>query len=447
MSNRPNLDPVFHRDPHRHYPVVERAEGALLYDVAGKRYLDAAGGIFVVNIGHSVPRVAEAMARQAERVAFAHTAHFTSEAEQEFARRLLALAPTGFGKAWLCTSGSQANETAIKLARSFHLLHGEGTRSQVISRWNSYHGSTLGALSLTGHTPRREQFAPYLFPSPKIEPPYCYRCPFGKTYPACGIACADDLATLIGRVGPANVAAFIVEPVSGGPLAALVPPHDYLRRIREICDRHGILMIVDEVVTGAGRTGRAFGFEHFGVIPDIITLAKGIGGGFVPIGAVLVHDRVYQRFEAAGSVFRHGETFAGHAVLAAAGCAVLEHLEREQLIARAGEKGEILGRKLAALNSHPLVGDVRGIGMLWGVELVADKSSKQPFPRARNMAEAVAEAAFADGLLVVAGTGCVDGRTGDTIALAPPFIIANEEIDEIVVKLTAAIDRASALPA
>jgi len=439
MSSRPNLDPVFHRDPDHHYPVVDRAEGALLYDVDGKRYLDAAGGVFVINIGHSAPGVAEAMARQAGRVAFAHTAHFTSAAEQEFARRLLSLAPPEFNKAWICTSGSQANETAIKLSRSFHLLNGEGARSQVISRWNSYHGSTLGALSLTGHTLRREQFAPYLFPSPKIEPPYCYRCPFGKTYPSCRLACADDLDTEIRRVGPANVAAFIAEPVSGGPLGALVPPTDYLRRIREICDRHGILMILDEVVTGAGRTGRAFGFEHFDVIPDIVTLAKGIGGGFVPIGAVLVHDRVYQHFEASRAPFRHGETFAGHAVLAAAGSAVLEHLERERLILRAHEMGEILGRKLAALETLASVGDVRGLGMLWGVELVADKSSKRPFPRARKMAEAVAKAALADGLIVVAGTGCVDGANGDVITLAPPFIISNEEIDEIVAKLAAAI--------
>ena len=443
---RPNSDSVLHRDPSRTYPLAARAEGACVYDSEGRRYLDAAGGVFVVNIGHTAPSVVEAMATQAKRMAFAHTGVFTTESEQDLAARLLALAPGSFSKAWICTSGSQANETAVKLARIYHLLGHEGQRLQVVSRWNSYHGSTLGALALTGHTARREQFVPYLFDSPKIDPPYCYRCPLGKTHPACNLACADQLDNVVRRLGPANVSACIVEPVSGGPLGALVSPEGYLQRIREICDRHGILLIVDEVVTGAGRTGLPFGFQHFGVVPDIVTMAKGIGGGFVPIGAVLLNERTAGRLEAAGEPLRHGETFTGHAVIAAAGAAVLSELQRLGLVDRGREAGRKLGEQLSTLLSHANVGDVRGLGMLWGVEIVSDKATRQPFSRSLGVAEKVAKAAFDLGLLVIAGTGCANGKDGDTIALAPPFIITDDQIDEIVIALRSAIDR-SCMPA
>jgi adenosylmethionine-8-amino-7-oxononanoate aminotransferase len=439
-----NSDPIFHRDPSKSYPVIARAEGAYVYDATGKRYLDAAGGVFVVNIGHGVPEVIEAMSRQARKVTFAHTAYFTTEAEQDFARKLVALAPPGFSKAWICTSGSQANETAVKLARTYHLLGREPARVQVFSRWNSYHGSSLGALALTGHTARREPYVPYLFPSPKIEPPYCYRCPFGQTYPDCGLACADALENTIRRIGVSNISAFIAEPVSGGPLGALVPPEGYFRKLRDICDRHGVLLILDEVITGAGRTGSAFGFDHFDVVPDIITLAKGIGGGYVPIGAVLVHDRIIARFEEAGEPFRHGETFTGQAFVSAVGSAVLDHLARNHLIDRARETGGQLGMALAALKSNPHVGDVRGLGMLWGIELVEDKPSKRPFARARRIAEAVADAAMQDGLITIAGTGCADGLNGDTISLSPPFILADEDIASIPKTLARAIDMVTA---
>ncbi len=438
---RRNSSPVFHRSVSRTYPVIDRAKGACLYDSTGKEYLDAAGGIFVVNIGHGVAEVAAAMAEQANRVAFAHTAHFTSEPEIAFARRLLDLAPEGFNKVWLCTSGSQANETAVKLARSYHLLNGHEGRVQVVSRWNSYHGSSLGALSLTGHSRRRQQFAPYLFESPKIDPPYCFRCALGRTPGECGLACADELEKMVLRIGPSNISAFIAEPVSGGPLGALVPPQEYFPRIREICDRHGILMIVDEVITGAGRTGRSLGIDHFDVTPDIITLAKGIGGGYVPVGAVLVHDRVYRAFEEHGIDFRHGETFTGQAVTAAAGVAVLDHLQREGLIEKAADAGVLLSNELQRLSSHPIVGDIRGLGLLWGIELVADKVTKEPFPRTLAVAERVADAAFEGGLLVVPGTGCVDGEVGDTISLSPPFIVSEREIATIVDRLSNALER------
>jgi len=432
-------DAVFHRQTDKDYPTIVRGKGALLFDADGKEYIDAAGGIFVVNIGHGVAEIGQAMAQQAERFTFAHTAHFTSEAELDFASRLTELAPPGFNKVWLCTSGSQANETAIKLARSFHLLKGDGARAQVISRWNSYHGSSLGALALTGHTARREAFEPYLFTSPKIEPPYCYRCPFNLEPASCALECATALETAILRNGPRNVSAFIAEPMSGAPLGALVPPPGYFKAIREICDRHGVLMIVDEVITGAGRTGKSMGIDHFDVTPDIITLAKGIGGGFVPLGAVLVHDRVYRAFEQSGQPVRHGETFTGHAIAAAAGSAVLNRIKEDNLVAMAARRGERLGKSLQRLRKLPIVGDVRGIGLLWGVELVADRVSKTPFKRSQGIAERIASVAAQAGLIVVAGSGCADGEAGDTITLAPPFIISEQELDLVVDRLEAAI--------
>ena len=432
MNDLSNIDHVFHREVGRDYPVAARAKGVYIYDTAGRRYLDGAGGYFVVNAGHGVAEIADAITQQLARFANAHTSHFTSEAEQKFSDKLIALAPAGFAKVWMSTSGSAANETALKLVRHYHLVNGEPQRTRVIARWNAYHGGTIGSLSMTGQPRRREPFEPYLLDFPHIEPPYCYRCPFNLTYPGCGVACADALEREIRRVGPQYVAAFIVEPVSGGPLGALVPPKEYLPRIREICDRHGILMVVDEIITGAGRTGRNFGVDHWGVVPDIITAAKGIGGGYLPIGAVIVHRRVYDAFESKGQSFRHGETFAGHSVVAAAGLATLEYLERHDLMRRAADMGAVLGAKLKSLAALPMVGDVRGLGLLWGVELVCDRATKAPFPRVQNVSDAVARECAERGLLVVPGVGAVDGIDGDTVSLAPPYIITSDEIDELV---------------
>jgi adenosylmethionine-8-amino-7-oxononanoate aminotransferase len=434
-----NRDPVFRREVARDYPVVARAEGAYVYDTAGRRYLDGAGGIFVVNIGHGVREVVQAMAAQAGRVAFAHTTVFTSDAELAFARKLVDLAPAGFAKAWICTSGSAANETALKLAREYQLIKGQPTRTKIIARWNSYHGSSLGALSMTGQPRRREPYLPYMQDFPHIEPPYCYRCPFERTYPSCEMACAHALEKAIQASGADTIAAFIVEPVSGGPLGAVIPPKEYFPIIREICDRHGILMIVDEVITGVGRIGRNFGIDHWGVVPDIITAAKGIGGGYVPVGAMLVHERVYAAFEESGRAFRHGETFTGHAVISAAGAAVLDYVRDHGLIARAAATGRLLGDKLQRLRDIPIVGDIRGEGLLWGIELVRDKATREPFARERGVAEKVAKVAFETGLLVVAGTGCVDGVRGDTISLSPPLILTEAQVTELVDTLETAL--------
>jgi adenosylmethionine-8-amino-7-oxononanoate aminotransferase len=432
LNDRSNTDRVFHRELDRDYPVAVEARGAYVTDAAGRRYLDGAGSYFVVNVGHGVPEIQAAIAAQLARFATANTNYFTSEPEQRFAQRLIQLAPAGFAKVWMSTSGSAANETALKLARHYHVVNGEPQRTRFIARWNAYHGGSIGALSMTGQARRREPYGPYLLDFPHIEPPYCYRCPFNLTYPGCKLACADALEREIRRVGPQYVAAFIVEPVSGGPLGALVPPAEYLPRIRAICDKYGILMAVDEIVTGAGRTGRNFGIDHAGVVPDLITVAKGVGGGFLPIGATLVHRRVYDAFESKGQSFRHGETFTGHAVIAAAGVATLDYLAAHDLVRRADEMGAILGSKLKALGALPMVGDVRGIGLLWGLELVRDKATKAPFARAQGVSDRVGRECMKRGLLVVTGVGAADGVDGDTICLAPPFVISPAEIDEIV---------------
>jgi adenosylmethionine-8-amino-7-oxononanoate aminotransferase len=292
---------------------------------------------------------------------------------------------------------------------------------------------------MTGQPRRREPYLPYMQDFPHIEPPYCYRCPFERTYPSCEMACAHALEKALQQVGPETVAAFIAEPVSGGPLGAVIPPKEYFPIIREICDRHGILMIVDEVITGVGRIGRNFGIDHWGVVPDIITAAKGIGGGYVPVGAMLVHERVYAAFEESGRAFRHGETFTGHAVISAAGAAVLDYVRDHGLIARAAATGRLLGDKLQRLRDIPIVGDIRGEGLLWGIELVRDKATREPFARERGVAEKVAKVAFETGLLVVAGTGCVDGVRGDTISLSPPLILTEAQVTELVDTLETAL--------
>lgn len=437
---RKNEDLVLHREIGRDYPVATRAEGVYIYDNMDRRYLDAAGSYFTMHIGHGVEEVVSAVTHQLQDLDFAHTGFFTSEAARRFAARLIALAPAGFAKVLFTTSGSASNEAAIKLAHQYHVLRGKPEKTQVIARWHSYHGGSLGALSLTGHVPRRQPFQPILLPFPHIDPAYCYRCPVGKAPDSCARECADALEKQIRLIGSQHVAAFIAEPVSGGPLGAAPAPDGYFERIREICERHDVLLMVDEVVTGAGRTGTRLGIEHWDVVPDVITMAKGICGGYVPAGAVLIHDRIWDAFESAGVPLRHGETFSGHPLVCAIGDAVLAHIEHNGLMERAREMGDVLGRRLERLRASPIVGDIRGMGLLRGIELVAEKDTKRPFARAENVAERVAKEAADRGVIIVAGAGCADGLNGDTLALSPPFIITEAEIETIVATLEEAID-------
>jgi hypothetical protein len=345
------------------------------------------------------------------------------------------------------TSGSEAVETAIKFTRQVQIARGEPTREVIISRWASYHGATLGALAVTGRSRMRIPFAPLFREQPHIPPSYCYRCPFETTYPTCDLACARALEAEILRQGPERVAAFIAESVSGATLGAVVPPQGYWPLVRQICDRYSVLLIVDEVMAGLGRTGRWFGIEHFDVQPDVITMGKGVTGGYFPLSVIAVRGADVERIREAHGNFIHGGTFSHHAVGAAVALAVLRYLQDNDLVTASAAKGKVLGEKLrAALGDLASVGDVRGIGLLWGVEFVADRATKAPFPPSARFARRVADAAFDNGLIVYAGTGCADGVNGDLVLVAPPFVITEAQMDEVAHLLREAVLKAANAP-
>ena len=434
-----NIENVFHRQVSRSYPAVVRGEGVYLWDEHGKQYLDGAAGVFVAILGQGVDEIADAIDAEMRQVTFAYTTTFTSETERALTRKLVEWAPEAFDKAWICTSGSGANETAIKLARHYHVVRGNTEKFRVIARQHSYHGSSIGALSLTGAVPRRRPYEPLLLDFPHISPPNCYRCPLDLSYSSCGAACADELKDVIVREGPETISAFIVEPMAGGPLGGLVTPPEYMQAAREFCDQYDVLLIVDEVISGIGRTGRNFAVEHTGVTPDIITVAKGLGAGYVPIGGVLAHEKIHAAFEVAGTSFVHGESFTGHTAVSAAGLATLTYIEEHDLVRRAGALGNHLGERMETLRDNPIVGEIRGLGLLRGVELVADKATKRPFPRAKGVAEAVAQECNERGLLVLPGVAGADGTDGDTVVLGPPYIVTREQIETMVSILREAI--------
>jgi adenosylmethionine-8-amino-7-oxononanoate aminotransferase len=422
---------VFHRPLGRELTAVERGAGAVLWDRAGKRYLDGSGGAVVVNVGHGRGEVASAMALQASSAAYVHGTHFTSDVLEEYARRLARHAPGDCNRLYLVSGGSEANETAVKMARAYHLATGQALRHKVIRRSIGYHGNTLATLSLSGRPSLREPYRPMLRDAPETPAPFCYHCPLGKAYPECAVACVEELEAVILREGPDSVSAVIAEPVIGASAGAAVPPEEYLRRAREICTRHGVLLIDDEVMTGFGRTGRWFAVEWSGVAPDLVTCGKGMSGGYMPVGGVLASQRIVDALAAAGG-FVHGFTFSHNPVTAAACLKVLEILEQERLVERAQLLGERLHGQLAALAAHPHVGEVRGRGLMAGVEIVADKAARRAFPRSERRAEAVAARAFAHGLISYPGGGCADGRNGDVVMLGPPFVVTDEELREMV---------------
>jgi adenosylmethionine-8-amino-7-oxononanoate aminotransferase len=432
MSEGHRDDAVLYRDLKKTYPTIVRGEGVYLYDADGRRYLDAAGGAAVVTIGHGVREVVRAMADQAERVAYTYIAQFTNEPLQRLAERVIALAPAGLSKVYFVSGGSEAAETALKLVRQYHMLRGNPGKYRIVSRWQAYHGNTIGALSMSGRTQWFREFRPYALDFPHIAPCHCYRCPFDLAYPACNVRCATDLERVIRQEGVDSIAAFIAEPIVGTSGAAMTPPAEYFRIVREICDRHDILFIADEVITGFGRTGRPFAIEHWGVTPDLMLVGKGISSGYAPLGGVLVHERIVQTFRETGANPFLPFTFAGNPVSCAAGLAVCDYAERHGLFARAAEMGGELFRRLESLGS-PLVGDVRGRGLLAGLELVADRRTKAPLPAGAGVGRRVAAAALRRGLVILAGQpGVVEGVAGDHLLLAPPYVIGREEIEVTV---------------
>lgn len=440
MEEAHQEDAVLYRDLKKSYPTVVRGEGVYLYDGDGKRYLDAAGGAAVVTIGHGVREVVRAMAEQAERVAYTYMAQFTNEPMRRLAARLVGWAPPGITKAYFVSGGSEAAETALKLARQYHLLRGKPGKYRIVSRWQAYHGNTIGALSMSGRTQWFRDFRPYALDFPHIAPCYCYRCPFDLAYPSCGVRCASDLERVIHQEGADSIAAFIAEPIVGTSAAALTPPAEYFRIIREICDRYDILFIVDEVMTGFGRTGKPFAIEHWGVVPDMMLVGKGISSGYAPLGGVLVHERIVQAFREASANPFLPFTFAGNPVACAAALAVCDYAEAHGLFARAAEMGKELFRGLGTLAASPLIGEIRGMGLLAGIELVASRDGKLPFPPAAGVSRRVVEAALRRGLVVLAGQpGLVDGVAGDHLLLAPPYVIERNEIGAVVEILGAAL--------
>jgi adenosylmethionine-8-amino-7-oxononanoate aminotransferase len=429
---------VFRRVAGRDLPTVARASGAVVWDTEGRRYLDGSGGAVVVNVGHGRAEIAAAMARQATAAGYVHGTQFTSDVLEEYARRLAVHAPGDCRRLYLLSGGSEATETAVKLARAYHLARGEPERHKVIGRSVSYHGNTLGALSLSGRPTLQSPYLPLLSATPRAAAPFCYHCPLELTHPSCALACADDLEAVIEREGARTIAAFVAEPILGASAGAAVPPDDYTRRVRETCRRHGIVFIDDEVMTGFGRTGRWFGIEWSGAAPDLVTCGKGMAGGYMPVGAVLASETIVETVERAGG-FVNGFTFSHHPVTAAAALATLEILEKERLVERSAVLGERALARLSQLRARPPVGDVRGRGLMLAVELVADVPTRRPFPRAQKCAERVAARAFADGLIVYPSVGMATGTEGDAILLAPPLVVTEDEIDEMVEILDGAI--------
>jgi adenosylmethionine-8-amino-7-oxononanoate aminotransferase len=440
----PSDSALFPRNFHKSYPIATCGEGCWIIDQTGRRYLEASGEAAVVSIGHGIPEIGQAMAHQSSQLAFAHTTQFHSEPAEKLARRLLALAPPNFrtgGRVFFTSGGSEATETAIKLARQFHVESGHQARYRVVSRRQSYHGSTLGAMIVSGNIARRAPYQPMLAEWGHIAPCFCYRCPFDKSFPDCAIACANDLENFLGKNDAATVAAFIFEPVAGATLGAAVPPYGYVQRTAEICRDRGILLIADEIMSGMGRTGKPFAIQHWNVEPDIILVGKGIASGYAPLGAVLIAPCVVDAFERGSGSFQHGFTYQAHPVATAAGNAVLDYIESQKLFDRVEPSAGILRAELSSLEAHPNVGEIRGLGLLLGIEFVRSKSTREPFPKEKNIAEQIRQAALEENVLTYPTQGCVDGINGDHILLAPPFIISPQECRLIATALHSALQK------
>lgn len=429
---RYNDDNVFYRNWKKFYPTIDRGEGIHLFDSDGKRYIDAVGGVCVVNVGHGVREIVDAMMEQAKKVCFAHVSQFTSQAQVTLARKVVELAPKGMTKVYFVSGGSVATEMALKMARQYHLCKGNETRYRFISFWRGYSGSTIAALSMSGITHRRKDYQPYLLDFPHIEPPYCYRCAFDREYPGCDLYCANQLETVIKQEGKNSIAAFIAEPILGGG-GVIVPPSGYYEIIREICDKYDVLWIADEVITGFGRTGKNFGVDHWSVCPDLMAFGKGISGGYSPLGGTIVHEKIFDTFvESDKSGFFMGQTYSGNPLSCATGVSVLEYLEDNDLIQQAERIGQYLFQKMSTLKKLPIVGDVRGKGLMLGIEFVQNKEKKTPFDREKKISENFVNWAFDKGLILYPEHGVADGLLGDSIIIAPPFILSELDADEIV---------------
>ena len=425
---------VFYRNTHAKYPIITHGERIYLYDREGRRYLDGASGAAVVCLGHGNRRIVDVLQEQARKIAFCHLSTFSNESILELSNEICKHIPHSLNRVYFTSGGSEGVETAIKLARAYHLERGQSQKFRVISRNVSYHGSTIGALSMTGHHHRRSKYLPLLVPFPRISTCYCYRCPFHLTPRTCNIDCAWDLERAIEADGPENISAFIVEPVIGSSAPAVQPHEDYFRIIRRICTKYDILLIADEVMSGVGRTGKFLAMQHYGVTPDMAVVSKGISSGYFPLGAVLVHRGVYKVIQDSPSgKFIHGNTFAGNPLACAVGLEVLKILDEDGYLDRVARLGKRFARRLKALKKHPIVGDVRCIGLLAGVEFVRNQKSRRPFPSEWELSGRIARRCLDNGLYIYPGRGSGGNHQGgDHLLLAPPYIIDDKELDTMV---------------
>ncbi|MEM9551124.1 MAG: aspartate aminotransferase family protein [Pseudomonadota bacterium] len=433
---------VFPRHCHAALPTAVAGDGCYLIDADGKRYFDGSGGAAVSCLGHSDRAVKDAIQAQVETLSFAHTGFFTTEPAEALADLLISHAPDGLDRVYFVSGGSEAVEAALKLVRQYHIERGDPDRHHVIARQQSYHGNTLGALAAGGNQWRREQFEPLLIGVSHVDPCYAYaERRDDETLAAYGLRAAQALEDEIQRLGPETVMAFVAEPVVGATMGAVPAVEGYFTRIREICDRHGVLLILDEVMCGMGRTGHFYACEADGVVPDILCIAKGLGAGYQPIGAMIASREIYDTIAQGSGFFQHGHTYVGHPVATAAGLAVLRSMLDRALVPGV----QTLGGKLEAalqerFGQHPHIGDVRGRGLFWGVELVADRATKAPFDPKAGVAARVKVAAMEAGLICYPMSGTRDGWIGDHVLLAPPFIMTEDQIDELVGKLAQAFD-------
>ncbi|RKE38720.1 hypothetical protein B0G76_5066 [Paraburkholderia sp. BL23I1N1] len=438
------MSTVFHRSPKQSLPVAVAGDGIEIIDSTGKRYIDASGGAAVSCLGHSNQRVIDAIKRQAQQLPYAHTSFFTTQVAEELADRLVASAPQGLEHVYFVSGGSEAIEAALKLARQYFVEKGELQRRHFIARRQSYHGNTLGALAIGGNAWRREPFLPILIEAHHVSPCYAYREQRAdETEEQFAQRLADELEQKILELGADTVAAFVAETVVGATAGAVPPVREYFRKIRAVCDRYGVLLILDEIMSGMGRTGYLYACEEDGIAPDILTIAKGLGAGYQPIGATLVSERIYQAIVGGSGFFQHGHTYIGHATACAAALEVQRVIADDHLLPNVQARGEQLrGRLREHYAQHPHVGDVRGRGLFVGVELVQDRATKAPFDAKLKLQAAIRREAFARGLMVYPMGGTVDGKVGDHVLLAPPFICSARDIDEIVNRLTDAIEGA-----
>ena len=435
---------AFHRNPSHDYPVAVAGDGVYIYDREGRRYLDASGGAAVSCLGHSDRAVIDAITRQLEALPYAHTSFFTNEPMEQLAAALIDTAPRPLDRVYFTSGGAEAMEAALQLARQYFVEKGEPQRAHVIARRQSYHGNTLGALAVGGNFWRRKPFEPLLIGATHVAPCYPYRDqPEGESDGAYVDRLGAELEAAIARLGGDKVIAFVAETVAGATLGCVPPVPGYFKRMREVCDRHGCLLILDEVMCGMGRCGTMWAFEPEGVVPDIVVIAKGLGAGYQPIGAMVAAKPVYDAITSGSGFFQHGYTYLGHAAACAGALAVQQRLRADGILKRVTPMGEALGKQLcSAFGDHRHVGDIRGRGLFWALELVSDRKSKKPFDPALKVHARIKQEALKAGLLCYPMGGTIDGARGDHVLLAPPFVIEPSQIEELVHKLSAAIESA-----